>query len=75
MTLGLVMAVVMNGVAYFFSDKIALMSSGAQLWQSGSAVAKTLRDSSTGAECICNGPQSEARVGCSHRGPDGIDDR
>jgi heat shock protein HtpX len=30
MTLGLVMAVVMNGVAYFFSDKIALMSSGAQ---------------------------------------------
>src|SRR5437879_11781897 len=30
MTLGLVMAVVMNGVAYFFSDKIALMSRGAQ---------------------------------------------
>jgi heat shock protein HtpX len=30
MTLGLIMAVVMNGVAYFFSDKIALMSSGAQ---------------------------------------------
>ena len=30
MTFGLVMAVVMNGVAYFFSDKIALMSSGAQ---------------------------------------------
>jgi heat shock protein HtpX len=30
MTLGLVMAVVMNGGAYFFSDKIALMSSGAQ---------------------------------------------
>ncbi|MBZ5697209.1 MAG: zinc metalloprotease HtpX [Acidobacteriia bacterium] len=30
MTLGLMMAVVMNGVAYFFSDKIALMSSGAQ---------------------------------------------
>src|SRR5882757_1151095 len=30
MTLGLVMAVVMNGVAYFFSDKIALISSGAQ---------------------------------------------
>ena len=30
MTLGLVMAVVMNGVAYFFSDKIALKSSGAQ---------------------------------------------
>src|SRR5712675_793943 len=30
MTLGLVMAVVMNGVAYFFSDKIALRSSGAQ---------------------------------------------
>src|SRR5467141_3669315 len=30
MTLGLVMAVVMNGVAYFFSDKIALMSSGAK---------------------------------------------
>ena len=30
MTLGLAMAVVMNGVAYFFSDKIALMSSGAQ---------------------------------------------
>src|SRR6266404_5094754 len=30
MTLGLVLAVVMNGVAYFFSDKIALMSSGAQ---------------------------------------------
>lgn len=30
MTLGLVMAVVMNGFAYFFSDKIALMSSGAQ---------------------------------------------
>ena len=28
--LGLTMAVVMNGVAYFFSDKIALMSSGAQ---------------------------------------------
>jgi heat shock protein HtpX len=30
MTIGLVMAVVMNGVSYFFSDKIALMSSGAQ---------------------------------------------
>src|SRR5260370_37020796 len=30
MTLGLIMAVIMNGVAYFFSDKIALMSSGAQ---------------------------------------------
>jgi len=30
MTIGLVMAVVMNGFAYFFSDKIALMSSGAQ---------------------------------------------
>ncbi len=30
MTLGLIMAVVMNGGAYFFSDKIALMSSGAQ---------------------------------------------
>jgi heat shock protein HtpX len=28
--LGLVIAVLMNGVAYFFSDKIALMSSGAQ---------------------------------------------
>ncbi len=30
MTLGLVLAVVMNGVAYFFSDKIALATSGAQ---------------------------------------------
>src|SRR5712672_4679511 len=30
MTIALFMAVVMNGVAYFFSDKIALMSSGAQ---------------------------------------------
>ena len=30
MELGLIMAVVMNGIAYFFSDKIALMSSGAQ---------------------------------------------
>ena len=30
MTFGLVIAVVMNGGAYFFSDKIALMSSGAQ---------------------------------------------
>src|SRR5260221_12060188 len=30
MAFGVVMAVVMNGVAYFFSDKIALMSSGAQ---------------------------------------------
>ena len=30
MTLGLIVAVVMNGVAYFFSDKIALRSSGAQ---------------------------------------------
>jgi heat shock protein HtpX len=30
MTLGLILAVVMNGVSYFFSDKIALMSSGAQ---------------------------------------------
>jgi heat shock protein HtpX len=30
MTFGLVIAVVMNGVAYFFSDKIALRSSGAQ---------------------------------------------
>jgi heat shock protein HtpX len=29
MTIALVVAVVMNGVAYFFSDKIALMSSGA----------------------------------------------
>jgi heat shock protein HtpX len=30
MTFGLIIAVVMNGFAYFFSDKIALMSSGAQ---------------------------------------------
>ena len=30
MTLGLIIAVAMNGVAYFFSDKIALASSGAQ---------------------------------------------
>ncbi len=30
MTIALVFAVVMNGTAYFFSDKIALMSSGAQ---------------------------------------------
>lgn len=30
MTFGLILAVVMNGGAYFFSDKIALMSSGAQ---------------------------------------------
>jgi heat shock protein HtpX len=30
MTFGLIIAVVMNGVAYFFSDKIALASSGAQ---------------------------------------------
>jgi heat shock protein HtpX len=30
MTFGLILAVAMNGVAYFFSDKIALMSSGAQ---------------------------------------------
>src|SRR5580658_9900741 len=30
MTFGLIIAVVMNGGAYFFSDKIALMSSGAQ---------------------------------------------
>src|SRR5262245_5360293 len=29
MTLGLVLAVMMNGVAYFFSDKIALAASGA----------------------------------------------
>jgi heat shock protein HtpX len=30
MTFGLIIAVVMNGVAYFFSDKIALRSSGAE---------------------------------------------
>jgi heat shock protein HtpX len=30
MTFGLIIAVVMNGIAYFFSDKIALMSAGAQ---------------------------------------------
>src|SRR5580658_2377156 len=30
MTFGLILAVVMNGISYFFSDKIALMSSGAQ---------------------------------------------
>jgi heat shock protein HtpX len=30
MTLGLALAVMMNGVAYFFSDKIALAASGAQ---------------------------------------------
>jgi heat shock protein HtpX len=30
MTFGLIMALVMNGGAYFFSDKIALMSSGAR---------------------------------------------
>jgi len=30
MTIALMMAIVMNSVAYFFSDKIALMSSGAQ---------------------------------------------
>ncbi|HVB36846.1 MAG TPA: zinc metalloprotease HtpX [Candidatus Acidoferrales bacterium] len=30
MTIGLIIAVVMNGVSYFFSDKIALRSAGAQ---------------------------------------------
>jgi heat shock protein HtpX len=30
MTMALVLAILMNGTAYFFSDKIALMSSGAQ---------------------------------------------
>jgi heat shock protein HtpX len=30
MTLGLIIAVLMNGIAYFFSDKIALASSGAR---------------------------------------------
>jgi heat shock protein HtpX len=30
MTFGLILAVLMNGIAYFFSDKIALMSSGAR---------------------------------------------
>lgn len=30
MTIALVVAIIMNGTAYFFSDKIALMSSGAQ---------------------------------------------
>jgi heat shock protein HtpX len=30
MTMALVFAVLMNGTAYFFSDKIALMSSGAK---------------------------------------------
>ena len=30
MTIALIMAIIMNGVSYFFSDKIALMSSGAQ---------------------------------------------
>ena len=30
MTIALVFAVLMNGTAYFFSDKIALASSGAQ---------------------------------------------
>src|SRR5271170_8334351 len=30
MTMALIFAVLMNGTAYFFSDKIALMSSGAQ---------------------------------------------
>src|SRR5215469_3195882 len=30
MTFGLILAAVMNGIAYFFSDKIALASSGAQ---------------------------------------------
>jgi len=30
MTFGLIMALAMNGIAYFFSDKIALMSSGAR---------------------------------------------
>jgi len=30
MTIALIMAVAMNGIAYFFSDKIALMSSGAR---------------------------------------------
>src|SRR5690242_11420713 len=30
MTIALIFAIVMNGAAYFFSDKIALMSSGAQ---------------------------------------------
>ena len=30
MTFGLILAVFMNGIAYFFSDKIALMSSGAK---------------------------------------------
>src|SRR5579859_6930227 len=30
MTIGLIVAVVMNGVSYFFSDKIALRSAGAQ---------------------------------------------
>lgn len=30
MTIALILAIIMNGIAYFFSDKIALMSSGAR---------------------------------------------
>src|ERR1700752_4620937 len=37
MTMALVFAVLMNGTAYFFSDKIALMSSGARPISKGAA--------------------------------------
>ena len=50
MTLGLVIAVIMNGGAYFFSDKIALKSAGAQPVSEGTGAAALCRDGTTGGQ-------------------------
>ena len=89
MTMALVFAVLMNGTAYFFSDKIALMFSGAQpiskeqaprlyevmerLAAKSNLPMEDVSDSSSCAQCIRYRPQSESRVGRRHAGPDGID--
>ena len=50
MTFGLVIAVLMNGGAYFFSDKIALASSGAQPGDARAGAAALRRDGATGGQ-------------------------
>ena len=50
MTFGLILAIGMNGFAYFFSDKIALASSGAQAGHARTGAASLCRDGASGGQ-------------------------
>src|SRR6266849_205323 len=69
MQIALGIAVVMNFISYFFSDKIALASSGAQ---PGS---EAVRCAGHGAERVCHRPQPESCFGGGDAGIAGNHER